>query len=140
MIKGRTAHDPRPCGKAPAVNWRAELVGMFTLAPMAHHLRQRDLDRADALAASAERRGVWQVSGLCDANQARRQYSPHRTRIDPSIGMAANCGIDRTMVHAGRTADASQHLLKLGPNHRAAAIVEKHHVVLLGPIQISRSA
>ena len=48
---------------------------------------------------------------------ARRQHAAHRARIDPAIGVAADRRIDRAMVHAGRAADAAQHLLELGAEH-----------------------
>ena len=41
------------------------------------------------------------------------------------------------MVHAGRTADATQHLLEIRAQHRRAAIVHQHHMVLVRPIQIA---
>ena len=67
-----------------------------------------------------------------------RQHRPHRTRINPAIGMAADRAIDRAMVHAGGATDAAQHVLELGAEHRRAAVVHQHHVIFLRPIQIAR--
>ena len=64
------------------------------------------------------------MSGFVDADQARRQHRAHRPRIHPAIGMAADRGVDRTVVHAGRTPDAAQHVLEFRADHRAAAIVQ----------------
>src|SRR5260370_31847340 len=107
---------------------------------MTHHLGQRDLDWADAFATPAKRRGVRQVSGLAGADESRCQYSAHRPRSDPAIGMAADCGVDRAVIHARRTPDTAQHILEFRADHSAAAIVEQNQVVLLGAIEIIRPA
>src|SRR6202041_439768 len=112
----------------------------LTLAPVAHHLRQRDLDRADAFAAAAEARRVRQMTGLVDADQRRGQDRTHRPRVDPAISMAADRGIDRAMVEARGASEAAQHVLELAADERGAAVVNKHDVVLLGPVEVARPA
>ena len=76
------------------------------------------------------------MAGLVDADQGRRQHRPHRTGIDPAIGMPAHHTIDRTMVHAGAAADAAQHVLEFGADDGAAAVVEKDDMVLGRPVGI----
>src|SRR5262245_7449531 len=106
----------------------------LALAPAPHHARQRNAHRADLLAASAEGRGIRQVAGLVDADQARRKHRAHGARIDPAIRMAADRVIDRAMVHAGTAADAAEHLLERAAEHRRTAVVEDHDVVLAGTV------
>ena len=84
---------------------------------------------------AAEGRGVGQVARLVDADQARRQHRAHRPGIDPAIGVAADRAIDRAVVHAGAAADAAQHVLELGAEHRRAAVVEHDDVVLLRAVR-----
>src|SRR3954467_4018304 len=107
---------------------------------MTHHLGQWDLDRAYALTAPAKRRGVRKMSSFLDADQARRQYRAHRPRIDPAISMAPDRGVDGTVIHACRTTDAAEHVLEFRADHRAAAIVEQNHLVLLGAVEVPRPA
>ena len=54
----------------------------------------------------------------------------HGPGIDPAIGVAADRRIDRAMIEAGGAADAAQHVLELGAEHRGAAVVEQHDVEL----------
>src|SRR5205085_7615994 len=56
MVERRALRHPGPQPQPRAVNRRAQPAGEFPLAPVTHHPRQRDLDRADALAAAAEGR------------------------------------------------------------------------------------
>ena len=88
--RSRSARDrapagapPRPISDSPVRHTRGvELSREFALAPMAHHLRQRDLDRAHAFAAPAQGRGVGQCRRLVDADQrsgsAPRPSAPDR--------------------------------------------------------------
>ena len=104
---------------------------------MPHQAGQGNAHRADALAAAAEGRGVGQVGCLLDADQLRRQDRADRAGVDPAIGMAADRAVDRAMVHAGAAADAAQHVLHPGAEHRGAAVVEQHDVVLRRPVEIA---
>src|SRR4029077_17850655 len=72
-----------------------------------------------------------------DADQARRQDRPHRTRINPAIGVAAYRRVDRTMVHARRATDAPKHVLEVTAEERAAAVVEQHDMKLFRPVEIA---
>ena len=137
-IERRTSREPGPQFHPGAVSPALAAARPLPLAPVAHHLGQRNSHRADALAAPAESRGIGQMAGLIDADQARRQHRAHRPGIDPAIGMAADRAIDRAMVEAGRAADAAQHVLELGAEHRRAAIVEQHDVVFARPVGIAR--
>src|SRR4029077_16617502 len=49
VIERRPTRHPCPRRKAAAVDRRAQLFGILALTPMAHHFRQWDLDRANAL-------------------------------------------------------------------------------------------
>ena len=141
--RGDDAVEPRPPGEetpegdAAAHGRRRQVPLELALAPRTHHARQRDADRAHLLAAPAERRGVGQMAGLVDADQARRQHGAHGPRIDPSVSMAADRVIDRAVVHAGTAPNAAQHVAKLARQHRGAAIVEQHHVVFPRPVGIA---
>src|SRR6516225_8165851 len=143
---GRGAVEPRSLGeegpKGNAVTlrrWR-EMALEFTLAPVTHHSGQRDLHRADGLAASAKGRGVRQIAALPDPDERRREHGPHRPGIDPAISMAADGVIDGAVIHAGAAANAAQHILELRAEHRRAAIVEDHDMVFAGAIRISSAA
>ncbi len=115
---------------------RRQVALELALAPVAHQLGQGDLHRADALALAAEGGGVGQMACLLYADQRRRQHAAHRAGIHPAIGVAADRAVDRAVVHAGGAADAAQHLLELGPQHRRTAIVDQHDVVLIRSIQV----
>ena len=54
--------------------------------------------------------------------------------------MPADRLVDRAVVHAGAAADAAEHVLELGAEHRRAAVVEEDDVVLLGPVEVARPA
>ena len=140
VIQRRPRRQPCPQPQARAVGRRAQPPREFALAPVPHHLRQRDLDRADALASAAEGRGVRQMAGLAQPDQRRGQHRPHRPGIDPAIGVPADRGIDRAMVEAGRAAQAAQHVLELAAEQLGAAVVEQHDMVLLRPVEIARPA
>ena len=90
VVERRPAREERPQRQPRAHRARRQLALELALAPVPHHLRQRDLHRADALAAAAEGRGVGQVPRVLDADQRRRQHRAHRAGIDPAIGVAAD--------------------------------------------------
>ncbi len=62
----------------------------------------------------------------------------YRAGIDPAIGVPADRGVDRTMVHARRAANATKHVLELAAEECAAAVVEQHDMILLRPVEILR--
>ena len=69
------------------------------------------------------------MARLGDAEQGRGQHRTHRPGIDPAIGVPADRAIDRAMVEAGGAADAAQHVLQLGAEHRAAPVIDQHDMV-----------
>ena len=86
MVQRRPADEERPDLEAAAHRQGRQMALEFPLPPMAHHLGQRNLHRADRLAAAAEGGGVGQVPGLLHADQAGGQDRADRPRIDPSMG------------------------------------------------------
>ena len=136
-IQRRPAREERPQRQIGAHHRRREMALELALAPVAHQLGQRDLHRTDALALAAERRGIRQMSRLVHADQRRRQHRAHRPGIHPAIRVSADRAIHRAVVHARGTADAAQHVLELGAQHRRAAVVQQHDVVLVRPVQIA---
>ena len=137
-IKPRPRREEAPRGQPRAHRRGREMPLEFALAPVAHQLRQRDAHRAHFLAAPAEGRGVRQMPGVLDADDARRQHRAHRPGIDPAIGMPADRRVDRAMVHAGAAADAAQHVAELAAEHRGAAVVEDDDVILVRPVRDRR--
>ena len=102
------------------------------VAPVPHQLRQRDHHRADALAAPAEGRGVRaDGASVSSPKIAGSSTCAHRPGIGRAVSVAADRVIDRAVVHAGAAADAAEHLLILGAEHRGAAVVEDHDVVFV---------
>ena len=73
-------------------------------------IHQRNLHRADFGATAAQARCVQDVAGLFDALHLRIEDLADRTGIGVLVGMAADPGVDRAMVHAGGAADAAQRL------------------------------
>src|SRR3546814_1580434 len=69
-IELRPPGEERPEGEAAAHGGGREVPLELTIAPVAHHLRQRNAHRADRFAAPAEGRGVGQVPGLVDRSEA----------------------------------------------------------------------
>ena len=138
LIEPRPAGDEAPQRQALAHRPGREMALELALAPVPHQLGQGNAHRTDALAAAAEGRGVGQVGRFLDAQQLRRQHRADRAGIDPAIGMAADRAIDRAMVHAGAAADAAQHVLHLGAQHRGAAVVEDDDVIVLRPVEVAR--
>ena len=134
--RARNAHSPRLVRAAVGRQVPLELP----FAPVAHQLGQRDFHRAHALALAAESGGVGQMPRLVDADQPGGQHRPHRPRIHPAIGVAADRAVDRAMVHAGGAANAAQHLLELGAQHCRSAVVDQDDVVFLRPVQVARRA
>ncbi len=132
------AREEGPQRQVGAHRVRRQVALEFALAPVAHQLGQRDLHRADALAFAAEGGGVRQMAGLLDADQRRRQHGAHRPGIHPAIGVAADRAVNRAVVHAGGAADAAQHVLEVGAQHRGAAVVHQHDVVFVRTVQIAR--
>src|SRR5207247_3730988 len=65
-IERRPPRDEGPEPDATARRGGAEMALELALAPVAHHLGQRDAHRAHALAAAAEGRRVGQRPGLAD--------------------------------------------------------------------------
>ena len=128
-VKFRPRREEAPRGEPRAHRRGRQMPLEFALAPVAHQVGQRNAHRADFLAAPAEGRGVRQVAGVLDADDARRQHRAHRPRIDPAIGVPADRRVDRAMVHAGAAADAAQHLAELAAEHRGAAVVENDDVI-----------
>ena len=110
----RSSTAPGPGAPPWAWRWRSNSRSRQCRIRLGNGMRTG----TDALAAAAEGRGVGQVARLLDADQLRRQHRADRAGIDPAIGMAADRAIDRAMVHAGAAADAAQHVLHLGAQHR----------------------
>ena len=52
------------------------------------------------------------MARLVQPDQRRGQHRPHRPGIDPAVGVAADRGVDRTMVEAGGASQAAQHVLE----------------------------
>ncbi len=115
--------------KPGAVGRRRQVTLELTLAPVAHHVRQRDFHRADGFAPPAEARGVGEIAGLIDTDQHRCQHRAHGAGIDPAVSVTANLLVDRAVVHAGAAADAAQHVLEVGPEHGRAAVVKDDDVI-----------
>ena len=81
--RGRLGEEG-PDAEAAAHRRRRQVPLELALAPVAHHLRQRDAHRADALAAAAEGRGVGQVARLVDADRASASAPRPSARDRPS--------------------------------------------------------
>src|SRR5690606_3593632 len=138
----RPAVKPWPLGKEcpgldcePRLGRRLMLLE-FALAPVAHHLWQGNAHRADSLTPPAEGGGIGQMPSFLNPDQRRRQHRAHGTRIDPAIGVTANCMIDRAVVHAGTAADAAQQVLELRAQHGGAAIVDQDDMILFRTVRI----
>ncbi len=99
------------------------------LPPGPHHVGERNVHRADLLAAPAKARSVGQVARVVDACELRRQHRAHRPGIDRAVGMAADRAIDRAMIEAGAAADTAQHVGELVAEHLAPSIVEQDDVI-----------
>ena len=76
---------------------------------------------------------------LLQPEDRRVEHRAHRAGIGGAVSVAADRVIDRAMVHAGAAADAAQHLLILGAEHRGAAVVEDDDVIFLRPVGIARA-
>ena len=139
-VERRPPGEKPPQPDAGADRRWGEMALELALTPMAHHLGQRDADRANALATSAESRSIGKMSSLVDADQRWCQHRTHRSRIDPSIGMTSDCLINRAVIHARPTSNTSQHVLKTGAEHGGAAVVEDDDVVALGAVDVARAA
>src|SRR5215813_7123205 len=121
---GRDAIEPRPFGEerpegeARTHGRRRQMLLELAFAPRTHHPGERDTHRTHFLTAPAKGRGVRQMAGPVDADQAWRQYRAHRPRIDPPVRMPADRMIDRAMIHAGAAADTAQHVAERAAKHR----------------------
>src|SRR5262245_28877949 len=135
-IKRRPLGQVRPQLDPVAHSRRLQVPLELPLAPMPHHGGQWNLHRAHLFAAPAEGRGVGQLTRLVDADQRRRENRSHRTRIDPAIGVAADCLIDRAMIETGAAANAAQHRLPTRRSSDLATMVEQDHVIFLRPVGI----
>src|SRR5205807_4131727 len=88
-------------------------------------LGDRDLHRADLDAGAAEARGVHQLVPRLHPFDLRREDLADRTRVDGRVGVPADAGVDRTVIHAGAAADAAQGRAQLGVEEDAGpAVVE----------------
>ena len=116
-IKGRPPGHERPQPDAVADRGRLQPLAPAPVAPAAEQRRQRDVDRADLLAAAVHGAGVRQVARLGEAVEGRGEDSAHRPRIDGAVGVAADLAVDDAVVHAGAAADAAQHLLQPVAEH-----------------------
>jgi hypothetical protein len=47
--------------------------------------------------------------------------------------------INRTVIHAGTTTNATQHRLKIPTYQSASATVDQNHIVVFGTIKLTRS-
>src|SRR5262245_66288351 len=73
----------------------------FTPGP--HHAGERDVERADRLAAPAEARSIGEIAGAIDAFKLRCKNRTNRNGIDRDIRMSDERAIDRKMIEASVT-------------------------------------
>ena len=98
----------------------------------------RNRDRADLATGAAQARRVRQVARGVEAVDLRRQDFADRTRINGVVGVSADAGVDRAVVHAGAAADAGEGLAQLRIAEDArAAVVEQHKVHLARPVLLA---
>jgi len=81
-----------------------------------------------------------QIACFFETKKVGRQHRAHGTWIDPAIAVAANCTVDRAVVHAGAATDAAQHFAEPTCQHLGTAVVHQHHVVLLRSVCITGTA
>src|SRR5690606_31946376 len=68
--------------------------------------RNRDLHRADFAAGAAQRRGAGVIRHLVQTDHVRGDDLADRPGIALAVGVAADAGVHRAVVHAGAAADA----------------------------------
>src|ERR1700733_4285711 len=79
------------------------------------HFRNVDLDRADFVAGSAERRRVRQGLGVLHLHELRGQDCADWAAVDRAVGVATGLPVNRAGVLAGAATDAAQGLTLDGP-------------------------
>ena len=77
-----------------------------------------------------------QIERILEADVGRRQHRPHRSRINPAIGVPAHALVDRAVIHARTAADAAQHLLHVGADQLGAAPIEQDDVKVRRAIRL----
>ena len=137
VIKARAPRRIRPQLQRKALLEGRVAAREIALAPGPHQGGERDVERADRLAASAEARSVGQIAGAIDALELRRQDRAHRTGIDRAVSVAADRAIDRAVIEAGPAADAAQHGGELAAEHLAPPVVEQDDMVGAGAVGIA---
>src|SRR5208282_1389741 len=126
---------PRPLDRTRPSDWM--LAGALFPAQMEQDSRDVDLDGTDVLARAAQRRRERQVSRGA-AEKIGADDRPDRTRIDRAIRVAADAPVDRAYVQARAASNAIQSLAQNRiRNHRAAPVVQDHHVHLAWPVEIA---
>ena len=131
-------------GLAPAATPRDRGILAFSGALGAQSPQQAgqgDAHRADLAAGATESRGLRQFPLPVQALELGFEDAADGSGVDGAIGMTAEAGVDRTMIHAGAAADAAQR----GPQRpipmdAGAAIVEQDKVHLPGTVAFSRPA
>src|SRR5690606_33106497 len=117
--------------------WRLDVF----LAQAAQERRDRDLHRADFATSAAQRRGAGVVRYLVQADHVRGDDLADGAWVDLAVGVTANAGVHRAMVHAGAAADAVERLAQLAVGEGlAAAVVQQDQVHLFRAIQLMRLA
>src|SRR5260370_684400 len=113
------------------------LADAFFPAQMKQDTRDINFDRTDILARAAQRRGKRQVSSRA-AKKIRADDRAARARIHRTICMPARSPGDRAYVEARTASNAVQRFAQDRiREHRAAPVVENHHVHLAGPVELA---
>ncbi|CAB5673564.1 Uncharacterised protein [Aeromonas hydrophila] len=140
--KGKALHgeglEPAPGRPLPRQRFVAGLCVVLGLPAQAlQQVGNGDAHRAHLAAGAAQARGGHQILGAVDPQQVGGDYLADGPRVDGAVGVAADAGIDRAVVHASTAADALQGLAQLFvPIGLAAAVVEQHQVHLVRAVQL----
>src|SRR6201996_1702311 len=86
------------------------LLAYYASSEMDENLGNIDLDRADFVAGSAQRRRIGKRLRVLHVKELRREYCTDGTRVNGAIGVASCLPIDRTGVETSAAADAVQRL------------------------------
>ena len=89
------------------------------------------------MALTAQGRRLGQIEGVLKACIGRRENSAHWAGIDQAISVAANLLINRAVVHAGATSNASEHLFKLTAQKTRAAAINEHEIQMVWAIGLA---